>query len=105
MTGDQKMESGIKIKCMKRWGQFTIRQQPYCVIDDLETKQLEWDKEVFIPLQPNRLYRITVQFPYTSENKCGPATITVQLNPGEIQVYEYTTPPVAFVPGTIERKS
>jgi len=99
------MESGIKIKCKKRFGQFLITQKPYCVIDDLETKQLEWNTEAFIPLQPNRLIKITVQFPYMNNKTCGSATVTTQLGPGEVQVYEYTTPSTMLSSGKIERKS
>jgi len=104
-AGVQKMECGIKIECKKRFGQFLITNKPYCVIDDAETKELEWNEEIFIPLQPNRPYKITVQFPYMSSKACGPATITAQLNPNEIQVYKYTTPSTMLSAGKIERKS
>jgi len=101
------MPSGINITCKKIFGQLLIAEKPYCTINDAEKKQLEWGKETFIPLQPNVLIKITVQFPYSAypNRACGLATITTQLQPDEIQTYEYRTPVVAYHAGTIKRKS
>jgi len=99
------MQSGIRITCKKRLGQFLLTEKPYCVINDIETKQLEWNEEIFIPLQPNMLYKITIQVPYApSKNPIGLASITSQVNPEEIQVYEYVTPFIVTLSGTIKRK-
>jgi len=98
------MQSGIKIKCKKRFGQFMITAKPQCVINDAETKQLEWNQELFIPLEPNIPYNITIQFPYMGGTK-GKASLNIQLKPDEIQVYEYTTPQIMTSPGEIKRKA
>jgi len=101
------MESGIKITCKKPWAQFMITEKPYCLINETQTKQLEWNKELFIPLQPNTPNKITIQFPYAEypSKPCGAASISVQLNPGETQIYEYKTPIVVYHSGNIKRKS
>lgn len=98
------MQSGIKIKCKKKFGQFLLTEKPYCVINDVETKQLEWNKEFFIPLEPDVPYKITVQFPYMNK-ACGSASFSTEVKPNEIQVYEYKTPFLATSSGTIKRRS
>ena len=98
------MQCGIKIKCKKRFGQFLATEKPYAIINDVETKALEWGKEFFLPLQPNAPYKITVQFPYMNR-PTSPATFTVQLRPDEIQEYEYKTPFLMTSNESIKRKS
>lgn len=98
------MECGIKIKCKKKFGQFLATEKPYALINDVETKQLKWNKEVFIPLQPNLPYKITVQFPYMNR-PTAPASFTTQIKPNEIQSYEYKTPLFMTSDGSIKRKS
>lgn len=98
------MQSGIKIKCKKRFGQFLLTEKPYCILNDIETKQLEWGKETFIPLQPNLPYKITIQFPYLNR-ATGVSSITTQVKPEEVQIYEYETPFVMTSEGSIKRKS
>lgn len=97
------MESGIKIKCKKRFGQFLITAKPYAIINDVQ-KELEWDKELFIPLEPNVPYKITIQFRYMG-TAAGVASISTEIKLGETQVYEYKTPHVMTSGGSIERKS
>ncbi len=97
------MECGIKIKCKKRFGQFLATEKPYVIINDVETKKLEWNKELFIPLQPKLPYKITVQFPYMGR-ATGPASFTTQVEPNEIQSYEYKTPFLMTSDGSIKRK-
>jgi hypothetical protein len=99
-----KMSSGIRIKCKKGFGQFLITEKPYAIINDVETKELGWNKEFFIPLQPDLPYKITIQFPYMSR-PTGMVSFTTQLRPDEAQSYEYKTPFVATSEGSIERKS
>ena len=98
------MQSGIKIKCKKKFGQFLLTEKPYCIINDIETTQLEWNKEIYIPLQPNLPYKITIQFPYLNR-ATGTASFTIQLKPDEIQEYEYKTPFLMTSAGSIKRKS
>jgi len=97
------MQSGIKIKCKKKLGQFLLTEKPYCIINDVETIQLEWNKEVFIPLEPDVPYKITVQFPYMNK-PCGSVSFVTRVKPNEVQVYEYKTPFLATSSGKIERK-
>lgn len=98
------MECGIKIKCSKKFGQFLATEKPYALINDVETIQLKWNKEIFIPLQPTLPYKITIQFPYLN-NPTAPATFSIQLQPNEIQRYEYKTPFFMTSSGSIKRKT
>jgi len=98
------MESGIKIKCKKLFGQFLLTEKPICIVNDGEPVKLEWNKEFFISMEPDLLYQIAIQFPYMNRI-CGVASIAVQVSPGEIQKYEYRTPLLMNLSGTIERKN
>ena len=97
------MQSGIKIKCKKMFGQFLLTQKPVCIVNDGEPQKLEWNKEFFISLEPNLPYKIAIQFPYMNQS-CGTSSIAVQVSPDEIQGYEYRTPLVMTLAGSIERK-
>ena len=99
-----KMQCGIKIKCKKRLGQFLATERPYAIINDVETKELEWNEEFFISLQPGLPYKITIQFPYMNR-PTGTVSFTTQLKPDEIQSYEYKTPFLMTSEGSIKRKS
>jgi len=99
----EKMQSGIRIKCKKKFGQFLATEKPYAIINDVETKELNWGKEVFIPLQPKKPYKITVQFPYMG-GACAPASSIIEVKPDEIQVYEYNTPFLMTSNGSLKRK-
>ena len=98
------MDCGIKIKCKKKFGQFLATEKPYAIINDVETKELQCNKEILIPLQPNLPYKITVQFPYLNR-PTAPATFSTKLKPNEIQSYEYKTPLLMISDGSIKRKS
>ena len=98
------MQNGIKIKCKKKFGQFLLTEKPYAIINDVETKELEWNKEFFISLQPNLPYRITIQFPYMNR-PTGTVSFTTQVRPNEIQRYEYKTPFLMTSEGSIERRA
>jgi hypothetical protein len=98
------MQSGIKIKCKKLFGQFLLTERPVCVVNDGRPEQLEWNKEFFFSLQPNLRYKIAIHFPYMNR-MCGATSIAVQVRPDEVQSYEYHTPPLMNLAGTIERKS
>jgi hypothetical protein len=98
------MECGIKIKCKKRFGQFLITGKPYIVFNDNEKIELKWNKEFFIALYPNFTYQVSVMFPYMSST-AGTVTFNVQVNPNEIQTYEYKTPNIMTSKGSITRKS
>ena len=39
------MPTGINIICKKVFGQMLITQKPYCLINNSEKKELEWNKE------------------------------------------------------------
>jgi len=97
------MQSGIRIKCKKRFGQFLITEKPVCMVNDGEPEKLEWNREFLISLEPNCPYKIAIQFPYMNRT-CGLASVAVQVSPDEVQGYEYHTPLVTTVAGTIERK-
>ena len=101
------MQSGIKVKCNKTFGQFMITEKPYCTINDAEKRQLEWGKETFIPLQPKVPHRIVIQFPYSEypHRACGLASITALLNPDEVQSYEYKAPIIVYHSGKLMRIS
>lgn len=99
------MQSGIKIKCKKKFGQFLLTEKPYCIINDIQTFQLDWNKDFFVPLQPNLPCKITIQIPYPPLNRaCGIVSFTTQVKEGEIQVYEYHTPFIVTSEGSIKRK-
>ncbi len=98
------MQSGIQIKCKKKFGQFLLTEKPYAIINDVETKELEWNKEIFIALQPNLPYKITVQFPYMNR-PTGTASFTTLVKPDEIQRFEYKTPFLMTSEGSMERKA
>ena len=98
------MECGIKIKCKKRFGQWMVTGKPYAIINDDEKIEMKWKKEFFIPLQPNRPYKISIQFPYMKRTT-GTVSFNTQVKPDEIQVYEYKTPRVMTSGGSITRKS
>jgi len=97
------VESGIEIKCKKKFGQFLISEQPYAVINDVQTKKLAWGKEVFIPLQPDKQYKIAVQFPYMNK-AVAVATSIIEVKSGEVQLWEYRTPLLMTSEGSLERK-
>ena len=96
------MPTGINIICKKVFGQMLITQKPYCLINNAEKKDLEWNKETFVPLQANMDYQISVQFPYLGKG-CGPAKIVVNLQPDEVQTYRYKTPMVVTSDGKLKR--
>ena len=98
------MECGINIKCKKRFGQFLATEKPYVIMNDTKTWKLAWNKEFFIPLQPNLPYKFTVQFPYLG-NATGPASFVTQVGPNETQSYEYQTPFLMTSKGSIKRKT
>ena len=98
------MDCGIKIKCKKRFGQILVTKKPQVVIDDEKTWQLEWNKEFFIPLEPNQQYKITIQFPYLG-SPTGPVSFLTEIKPDEIQHYEYQTPFIMTAKGSLKRKS
>lgn len=97
------MQSGIKIKCKKLFGQFLITGKPVCIVNDGEPEKLEWNKEFLISLEPNLPYKISIQFPYMNRI-CGLASVALQVNHDEIQGYEYHTPLTITQPETIQRK-
>ena len=96
------MESGIKILCKRVFGQFLITEKPYCLINNADQKELQWNNETFINLQPNMDYQISVQFPYLGRG-CGVAKFVVNIKPGEVQMYRYKTPFVVTSKGKITR--
>ncbi len=103
MEGGIEMESGIKIICKKKFGQFLISEQPYAIINDVETKELAWGKETFIPLQPEKQYKITVQFPYMGQARAV-ATSIIEVKTDEVQLWEYKTPFLMTSEGSLKRK-
>lgn len=96
------MPTGINIICKKVFGQMLITHKPVCLINNAEQKELAWNKETFIPLQPGIDYQITVQFPYLGKG-CGTAKFVVKLQPDEVQTYRYKTPMVVTSNGKIKR--
>jgi hypothetical protein len=80
--------SGIRINCVG--GTPLTILGPYALINDVRREELDWDKEVFIPLEPNSQYKILVQFRYFGVDIArSRAFFFVQLRPNEIQSYEY----------------
>jgi hypothetical protein len=96
------MVSGINILCKRVFGQILITNKPYCLINNAEQRELDWNNETFIQLQPNIDCQISVQFPYLGK-ACGPAKLIVKLQPEEIQSYQYKTPFVVTSKGKITR--
>jgi hypothetical protein len=94
--------SGVNIICKKQFGQWLITNNPYCVINDLETRWLFWNRMSFIPLQPGVMYFFQIQFRYLGGN-IGVARFSVMVQPGEVQVFEYQSPWVIGTGGTIRR--
>lgn len=97
------MNSGIKIKCEKSFGQFLLTEKPVCTVNDGQPETMEWNKEFLISLEPNLPYKVSIHFPYINQN-CGLASIAVQVKPNEVQGYEYHTPFLMTQSGTIDRK-
>lgn len=95
--------SGVLLKCKKIFGQFLLTEKPMVKVNGGKDEQLEWNKEFLISLQPDIPYTISVQFPYLGR-LCGTASFDVKVTNGEIQKFEYTTPPLMTIGGTIERK-
>lgn len=95
------MKEGIRLLCKKKLGQFLLTEKPYCIINEVETKKLQWGQWNFIPLVPNMPYQIRIQFPYMGK-ACCPATINITLNPGEIVKYKYSVPFIVTSPGIIK---
>jgi hypothetical protein len=67
----------------------------------MEEKELQWDDETFIPLQPNMDYQIIVLYPYVGKAR-GVVKFVVKLQPDETQNYEYEMPRLATSPGNIK---
>ncbi len=96
------MNTGISLICKRRFGQFLITQRPYCVINNMQTMTLEWDRSVVIPLIPDMPYQISIQFMYMGK-PCGTALLRFTLRPGELGHYQYKSPFFMFSPGSVKR--
>jgi len=94
--------TGINIICKKVFGQFLITEKPFCVVNNAEQKELQWDKETFISLQPNMDYQINVQFPYLGKGCCQ-AKFIIKLQPDEVQTYQYKTSMFVTSKGKIKK--
>jgi hypothetical protein len=93
--------TGINVVCKKVFGQWLITDSPFCILNETEKKYLSWDV-TFIPLEPNKTYRIKIGFPYM-KGETGVSTFAVNLKPGEIQYYVYRTPLWMWQKGKIKR--
>jgi hypothetical protein len=96
------MTTGIYIICRKITGQWLLRNNPYCLINNFEVRELMWDHPNFIPLINDVPYVFSIQFRYLG-GVCGTAGFSVVVRAGEVQTYEYETPFFAFSPGKIRR--
>ena len=96
------MNSGVNILCKKLFGQFLLTNNPYCIINNIDVRELQWDHINFIPLMPNIPYSFLIQVNYMG-GPMGGIGFSVFVQPGEIQNLEYKTPFTIFSPGKIRR--
>ena len=82
--------SGIQVICKHPSNIIPIVTNPYALLNGTDEKTLEWNENVFIPLQSNRRYEIQIQYRAFGRNVAR-ASFYVQLSPDEIQSYEYNT--------------
>lgn len=95
--------TGIEIYCKKPWSR--LGPSPNCAITRLEPLQetkrkLMWEAFVFIPLEPNANYRLTISRP--ADPISFKATIDLSIAPGGVGRYLYESPPISFMAGTIK---
>jgi hypothetical protein len=95
------MNTGMYILCNKKFGQFLLTENPYCIING-ESRWLGWGMYIYVPLQPNVQYYFSIQFPYIGR-ACGIASMVITLREGEIHYYEYQTPFIVYSPGSLYR--
>ena len=96
------MMSGVNLICKKQFGQWLITNEPYCIINNLETRGLLWNQMIFTQLEPGVMYFFQIQFKYMG-GPCGVARLSIMVQPGEVQIYEYRTPWVIGSGGEIRR--
>jgi len=96
------MPTGVNILCVKSIFHFMVTEQPYCLINNVDKKELKWKKQIFIPLQPTKDYQITVIVPYFGKS-CGVIKIILNLNANEVQNYRYNPPMVLTSNGILKR--
>lgn len=97
-TGDE----GIYLECKKLFLQFLITNNPICMING-EEKELNWKDETFIPLEPNKEYKLSVYFPYFG-GEGGRNDFKVSVSPGETKSFIYHVPFLVHMRGRIKRK-
>ena len=97
------MTEGVIILCKKGPLQVIITEQPYCLVNAVESKPLSWKNETFIPLQPNMPYQLKVAYLYMGKKETMPAEFTVTVKPGEIVRFQYKTSFTMFSKGDIRR--
>lgn len=101
------MAEGISVLCkqgLSGWGNSSLLMgQPYAVVNKMDKVQLKWDKEVFIALTAKMPYQITIQWPHPIKKACNAATLTLSLNEGEVQRYEYKVPGTGIGAGKMKR--
>ena len=94
------MKTGINILCKAKKGQFLITKKPFCDIDGKNRYELQWNNNIFIPLDPNIQHQIIVKFPYMGR-ECCPGNFSVQIQPCEIHSYMYSVPMMMTSKGKI----
>ena len=81
--------SGVWMNCKTTGGLVEVLF-PYALINDIQRRELDWDNQVFIPLEPNIQHKIAVQLHYFGlEIGRYKTFLFIQLRPSEIQNLEY----------------
>jgi hypothetical protein len=82
--------SGVWMDCKKTGVEFMFVLPVYALINDVKKRELDWDNEVFIPLEPNTQHKIAVQYRiFGFVIGRSRASYLIQLSPNEIQNLEY----------------
>lgn len=98
-----KRRTGVEVYCQKPWSR--LGQSPNCAILSLESglemkRKLMWEAFVFVPLEPNQNYRLTISRPWDPFSF--KAKIVLSVAPGTVKRYVYESPPISFMAGEIK---
>jgi len=96
------MESGVSILSKKILGQFLITSQPELFLEGEFFQKLRWNKEIFVPLQPELTHHLEINFPYIT-GQAARVNFSVALQSGERMRFRYNTPFLVTMSGKITR--
>ena len=99
----RKRRTGVEIYCQKPWSK--LGQSPNCAILSLESglqmrRKLMWEAFVFIPLEPEQRYQLTISRPWDPVSF--KAKVALSVPPGAVKRYVYESPPISLMAGEIK---